>query len=294
MFSAKTMGGGMYVVFDSQLGAQASERLQMESDLYRALARQEFYLNYQPIFSSETWQLVGFEALMRWNHPEQDIVSPTKFIPILEETGEIIAVGRWCLEVACQQLVRWQEQYPAARGLSMSVNLSGKHMSQPNLVEQVAEILQRTGCNPRYLKLEITESVLMDNFEAVRCTLETLKAMGIQIYIDDFGTGYSSFRYLDVLPIDAIKIDRSFISGSDRNDNSWPIVDTIVSLAKRLGIDAIAEGVETAEQMARLQGMDCDMQQGYFMSKPLNARAAESLIARTHHPLVTPPACRLA
>lgn len=238
----------------------------------------ELQLHYQPIVSLESDKIVGFEALVRWQHPTRGLISPAEFIPLAEDTGLIIALGRWVLEEACRQLRVWQVQFPAQPPLTISVNLSVKQFAQVNLVEQISQILQQTNLPPCSLKLEITESLLMENQESVTVVIQQLKALGVSLSLDDFGTGYSSLNYLHRFPIDTLKIDRSFVSRMEFGNESWEIVRAIAMLTNALDIDVIAEGIETKEQLAQLSTLDCKYGQGYFFSKPLDSATATALI----------------
>lgn len=279
MYRAKAAGKARYEVFDSSKHTGALERLQIETDLRRAIARGELLFHYQPIVSLTSGQITGFEALLRWQHPERGIISPDDFIPLAEDTGLIIPIGRWGLREACRQVRAWQQQFPAARPLTVSVNLSVAQLIQPGLVEEVDRILQETGLDGRSLKLEMTESMLVENAESAAATLTQLKDRHVHLCLDDFGTGYSSLSYLHQLPIDTIKIDRSFVRSLGQDDDRPEIASTIVVLAHNLGIDVTAEGVETAEQMAKLRAFECDYGQGYLFSPPTDAAGAERLIA---------------
>ena len=279
MYRAKERGKACYEIFDPGMHQNAVVRLQLENDLRRAIERQEFQVHYQPIVAIETGRLCGFEALVRWQHPDKGIVYPTQFIPVAEETGLIVPLDQWVLRQACRQICLWQKQYPANIPLTISVNLSAKQFSQPNLALQVKQILQDTGLDACSLKLEITESVLMDNAESAKSMLLQLKALGIQLLLDDFGTGYSSLSYLQRFPIDVLKIDRSFISNTNVGGQDFKIVQTIVTLAHALGMDVIAEGVQTETQLAFLNQLQCKYAQGYFFSKPMNTEVTEMLIA---------------
>ena len=278
MYRAKALGGGHYEVFTPSIHTQAMARLQLETDLRQALNQQELQLYYQPIVSLKTGHLIGFEALVRWQHLQRGIISPTEFIPIAEETGLIIPIGLWVLSEACHQMHAWQQQFPNPVPLKISVNLSGRQLLQPQLVAQVKQILQSSQLHPQSLKLEITESVMMENIELTTKVLQQLQALGIQLCMDDFGTGYSSLSYLHRLPIDTLKIDRSFTNDIDNDPEKIEIIRTVVALAWNLGLDVIAEGVETKTQMFQLQALRCDYGQGYFFSKPLDAEAARALI----------------
>jgi diguanylate cyclase (GGDEF)-like protein/PAS domain S-box-containing protein len=283
MYTAKSLGKARYALFDQSMHDRALQTLQMETDLRRAVERKEFFVVYQPIVSLGTARLIGFEALVRWQHPERGLISPADFIPIAEETGYIIPIGQWVLEQACHQLHLWKELLPAQLSLTMSVNLSGKQFAQNNLIGQITETLARTAIDPHELKLEITESVVVENIETATDMLNQLRAIGIQLSIDDFGTGYSSLSYLHRLPIDTLKIDRSFITQMIKNNENSEIVRTIVSLAKNLNMSLIAEGVETVEQLQQLQLLGCDNGQGYLFSKPVTEELATQLVKQMEH-----------
>lgn len=278
MYHAKSLGKARHALFDKSMHDQAMKTLQLETDLRHATERDELYVVFQPIVSLATAQLVGFEALVRWRHPERGLVSPADFIPLAEETGFIIPMGSWMLEQACRHLRDWQSQFDYELPLTVSVNLSGKQFTQENLLDQIVETLRRTGVNPKHLKLEITESVVMENIEVATSMLEQLRLLGIQLSIDDFGTGYSSLSYLHRLPINTLKIDRSFVLRMAENNENAEIVRTIVMLAKNLGLDVVAEGVETRDQMRQLRDLECENGQGYLFSKPLSADAARQLV----------------
>jgi EAL domain-containing protein (putative c-di-GMP-specific phosphodiesterase class I) len=283
MYRAKTLGKARFEVFDSTMNTQLMARLQLETDLQRALQRQEFQLHYQPIVSLKSNKITGFEALLRWHRPKYGLVSAAEFIPIAEETGLIVPIGCWVLREACNQMRKWQMQFDLNSSLTISVNLSGKQFSQPDLIQQIEQIIQETNIDPCILKLEITESVLVENAKSVSAMLVKLQALGIRLSIDDFGTGYSSLSYLHQLPIDTLKIDGSFINKIDVNVEKIEIVRTIVALAWNLGIDVVAEGVETNKQMHQVKSLKCDFGQGYFFSKPLDSKTAEALIATQLH-----------
>lgn len=278
MYRAKALGKARSCVFNKTMHQQAVARLQIETDLRHAIERQEFCLYYQPIVSLATGQLTGFEALVRWQHPERGLVSPAEFIPVAEETGAIEQIGWWVLREACTQWRIWQTAFEFEQPLTMSVNISGKQFAQPDLIHKVERILQETGCASSSLKLEITESVLMERNKASIAVLEELRNLGIQLSIDDFGTGYSSLSQLYNLPINTLKIDRSFISGMGSRAKNTEIVKAIVTLARNLGMDAIAEGVETSQQLTQLQELNCQFGQGYFFSKPVDSKTAEKLL----------------
>jgi diguanylate cyclase (GGDEF)-like protein/PAS domain S-box-containing protein len=278
MYRAKAMGKARYEVFDSAMRDRAVARLQLETDLRRALEREEFLVYYQLIVSLEDGRISGCEALLRWQHPTRGLISPSEFIPVAEETGLIVPIGRWVLLEACRQVRAWQEQFPSKSPLTISVNFSSKQFMQPELVDQMRQILSSTGIEPHSLKLEITESLIMENPEAARALLLQLKALNIQLGIDDFGTGYSSLSYLHRFPIDRLKIDRSFVNRMGLDKENAEIVRTIVTLAHNLGVDVIAEGVETTEQLALLRDLKCKYGQGYLFSHPVDGETARALI----------------
>lgn len=249
------------------------EQLQLENSLHRALERQEFHLAYQPIVAVRPDRVIGFEALVRWHHPSRGLISPSVFIPIAEQAGIIHRLGMWVLERACHDLHRWQQQLSLSQPLSVSVNLSVLQLFQPNLIQDVKRVLQESQIAPHSLKLEITETALMENYELATSILAELKAMGVQLYIDDFGTGYSSLSRLQDLPIDAVKIDRSFVQ-----HQRWDISEAIIALAAKLGLMVIAEGVETLEELEMLKHLGCNQIQGYFFSRPLDQESAIPLV----------------
>lgn len=279
MYRAKALGKARYEVFDKDMHARAVALLQLENDLRRSVERQELQVHYQPIVSLETSRINGFEALVRWQHPQRGMVSPAEFVPIAEETGLIVPIGYWVLREACRQMSAWQ-QGEVTLPLTISVNFSGKQFSQPDLIKQIDQILQETELNGSSLKLEITESVLIENAESAAAMLLQLKSLGIQVYIDDFGTGYSSLNYLHRFPIDALKIDRSFISRMGVSNENSEIVQTIITMAHNLSMSVVAEGIETAEQLTQLRALQCESGQGYFFSRPLIGEAAGVLIAQ--------------
>jgi diguanylate cyclase (GGDEF)-like protein/PAS domain S-box-containing protein len=281
MYRAKTLGKNRYEVFDKAMHEVAINLLQMETDLRHALEREEFFIQYQPIVSLHNFSLRGFEALLRWRHRDRGLISPLDFIPVAEDTGQIIHIGHWVLKEACRQMQRWQKEYGVENPLFISVNLSGKQFAQPDLIDQVKHIIRETRLSPRGLKLEITESVVMENIETATEMLQQLRDLGVQLSIDDFGTGYSSLSYLHRFPIDTLKIDRSFVIRMIDNNENLEIVRTIVMLAQNLGMDVIAEGVETKEQLALLRKLKCENGQGYYFSKPLDVKGAETLLADT-------------
>ncbi|AFY77032.1 diguanylate cyclase (GGDEF) domain-containing protein [Pleurocapsa sp. PCC 7327] len=280
MYRAKALGKGRCAVFDREMYAQTLHLSQIETDLRYALDRQEFLLYYQPIVSLATGKVTGFEALIRWQHPEKGLIYPGDFIAIAEETGLIVPIGEWVLREACQQLCIWQQKLPPASSMYISVNLSSRQIKQFDFVDKLAKILSDTGLDGQNLRLELTETMLMDRGEKTIELLSGIKAQKIQLSIDDFGTGYSCLSYLHRFPIDALKIDRSFVSSIDAQGNNCEIVKTIITLAHSLGIKAIAEGVETSYQLAQLRNLGCDEAQGYFFSQPVNCHLAEALLPK--------------
>lgn len=279
MYRAKASDKASHEVFDSAMRERAVVRLELEAELRQAIERQEFQVCYQPIVSLETCALTGFEALLRWQHPRRGVVSPGDFISVAEETGLIIPIDRWVLREACSQIQEWQTNYPTDSPLTVSVNFSGKQFAQPDLIVHIEQVLQETGLDAHSLRLEITESVIIENVQSSAVMLSQLNAMGVQVQMDDFGTGYSSLSYLSQFPIDTIKIDRSFISGMDTAGSELGIIRTIVRLAHDLGMDAIAEGVETVDQLSQLRGLQCESGQGWYFSKAVDKNAAAALIA---------------
>jgi diguanylate cyclase (GGDEF)-like protein/PAS domain S-box-containing protein len=278
MYHAKSLGKSRYEVFDAHMRATVTARLELETDLRRALERGEFRNFYQPIVALATGEVVGFEALMRWQHPTRGLIGPEKFIPVAEETGLIRDLGWWSLGEACQRLKEWRSQVGPDRELIMSVNLSIKQFMQPNLVQSIGTLLSDLGLPSNVLKLEITESTVMEDPSAAVLMLQKMKEMGIRLAIDDFGTGYSSLSYLHRFPLDTLKIDRSFISGELKGLNGIEIARTVMPLAKNLHLDVVAEGVETAEQVQELRKLECKYAQGYYFSAPLSADEAGALL----------------
>ena len=268
-----------YVIFDQKMHIRAVTRLQLETDLRFAIERNEFELYYQPIISLDDASLTGFEALVRWNHPQRGLVPPYEFIPISESTGLIIPMTVQILHSACKQIVQWQERFPSGNPLSMAVNLSGKHFGHPALVEQIKTVISETGIDPANLKLELTESAVMDNAETAILMLKQIKETGVQISIDDFGTGYSSLSYLHRFPIDLLKVDRSFVGAMEENTENGEIVRTVIALAKALNLKVVAEGIESIHQFHQLRILGCEYGQGYLFSKPLQVADIERMLS---------------
>lgn len=279
MYRAKTSGRGRYEVFDPQLHTQAVTQLQIESDLRRALQAREFALVYQPVVDIQDNRLAGFEAFLRWHHPSRGLVSPAEFIPVAEETGLILQIGWWVLEEACRQVRTWENHFPDLADLTVSVNLSSRQFYQTDLVQHVDQILTETGSSPAHIKLEVSESVIMQNAEASTRILQQLRQRGILLSIDDFGTGYSSLSYLQEFPITTLKIDRQFVNALVEGKSG--LVNSILALGRAMNVDALAEGVETAEQAERLRSLGTRYAQGYFFSPPVDAsKAADFIVSR--------------
>ncbi|MUG99880.1 EAL domain-containing protein [Scytonema sp. UIC 10036] len=281
MHYAKLQGRDSTIVFEKAMQQRAIERLQLENDLQQAIKSQQLYLSYQPIISLKTGLIAGFEALLRWRHPTKGTVLPTEFIPLAEETGLIVPITQWVLETASRQLSLWQKEFFNQSSLSISVNLSGIQLTQPNLLEFIDKLLLKVGLKGDNLKLEITESMLVDSTRQVSVILEQLQARNIQLSLDDFGTGYSCFSYLHSLPVDNLKIDRSFVNQIIGNQKKSGIVRAIITLARDLELKVIAEGVETRGQLDILRDLGCDYAQGYFFSKPLETKAVDTFL-RNH------------
>ena len=280
MYRAKAEGKTHSEVFTATMHEAALSYLQLEADLYEAIENQEFELYYQPIISLKTGNLSGFEALVRWNSPKRGFVSPGLFIPMAEETSAIIPLGEWIFKQACEQMYQWQQEFSDCNSLFMSVNLSVRQFEQKNLIETIQNILDTTGLASQNLKLEITESMVMDNVETAIAILEELKLLGIRLSMDDFGTGFSSFSYLHRFPMDTLKVDRSFVSNLSKSTKNKEIVSSIIMLAHNLGMDVIAEGIETTEEKEILQGFNCEYAQGYLFSKPIPKGAISELLQK--------------
>jgi EAL domain-containing protein (putative c-di-GMP-specific phosphodiesterase class I) len=282
MYKAKTLGRACHAVFETTMRQRMVTRLELENDLRTALANQELQVHYQPIIAFKDWKILGFEALLRWRHPTRGAIPPKEFIPVAEETGLIDTLGLWVLRQACTQMQSWQRQYPIQPPLSIHVNISRKQFNQPDLVDNIQAILHETALDPRCLSLEITESIFVEYDEVFNETLARLTKLGIKLQIDDFGTGYSSFNYLQRLPVSSIKIDSIFVAKMKYGNRHTEIVRSIVNMAHSLGMEAIAEGVETEEQVAQLQAIDCNSGQGYYISRPVSGEFGKEILRRTH------------
>jgi diguanylate cyclase (GGDEF)-like protein len=280
MYRAKPGGRSRYEIFDPSMNVAALERLALESDLHHAVGPggcAEFQVHYQPLVELASGRVAGLEALVRWRHPRRGLLAPGAFVALAEETGLIVPLGRWVLREACRQARAWQGVAGGHR-LLMNVNLSARQLQDPDLATEVARTLAETGLAPNCLELEITESVLMSDAESSGRALAALQGLGVRLAIDDFGTGYSSLAYLKHLPVDTLKIDRSFVAGVARDPADAAIVGAVVTLARALGLAVTAEGVETAAELAHLQGLGCDRGQGYYFARPLPPEAATALI----------------
>lgn len=278
MYQAKTAGKARSQVFETSMHDRAIHVLAMENDLRRAVERQQFILHYQPIIELATRRIAGFEALVRWDHTDRGLVAPAEFIGLAEELGLISDIGDWVLRKCCKSMKEWQDRFPG--DLHMAVNISGRQFAHPKLVETVASILSEARLKPHRLKIEITESIVMENAEAAISMLEQLKQLGVRISIDDFGTGYSSLSYIVRLPADTLKIDRSFVATMIGHPRSAQIAETVVALGRSLGMDTVAEGVETPEQAERLRALGCTYGQGYHFARPVDFERATELLAR--------------
>jgi EAL domain-containing protein (putative c-di-GMP-specific phosphodiesterase class I) len=280
MQRARTRGEGQYEVFDPAVHRRATGMLRLETDLRRALARQEFHVMYQPIVDLRAERISGFEALVRWRHGERGLIAPGEFIPIAEQSGLIVPIGSYVLETACRQVAEWRRRFPRLDHLYVNVNLSARHLHQAGVVGEVLETLARHEVPPHSINVELTESMLMEDARAQLQVLPALQVAGVGVAIDDFGTGYSSLSYLRRFRVDTLKIDRSFLGGTDDAD-AWAIVRMIVALATGMRVSVVAEGVETEEQKRMLVALGCDKAQGYLFDKPLDPEVAtERLAAR--------------
>jgi len=278
MYHAKALGKARHQVFSEEMRDHAVKLLALENDLRGAIERGELRVYYQPIRLITGGQLTGFEALVRWEHPTLGTVSPAMFIPIAEETGLIIELDRWVLRAACRQLKNWQQRFPSIPPLTINVNLSSRQFLEADLVDFVGGVLEEATIQPEHLKLEVTESVLVQHSEAVTVAFHKLKALGVKLYVDDFGTGYSSLSYLQRFPVDTLKIDRSFVHHMATSPESVELVRTIIAMAQALNLNVVAEGIETGSQLAQLEALGCSYGQGYFFAKPLEVSDATALL----------------
>ena len=282
MYRAKREGKSQSIVFQPQFRQSSLSPIDLDTDLRRALDRDEMELHYQPIISMRDRTISGFEALLRWSHRSRGVISPNEFIPLAEETGLIYDLGQWVLGKACKQIAAWNKSKKKEDQLEISINLSSRQFSDPNLVEGIVENIEKSGFDAEFLKIEITESALMQNAQRSVSMLNQLKDLNIKVCVDDFGTGYSSLSYLHTFPIDTLKIDRSFVHDMSRNFRNMEIIRTIIMLAHNLKLDVIAEGVETGEQDAQLSALGCQFAQGFYFSRPINSSDAALLIQQNH------------
>ena len=282
MYRAKREGKSQSIVFQPQFRQSSLSPIDLDTDLRRALDRDEMELHYQPIISMRDRTISGFEALLRWSHRSRGVISPNEFIPLAEETGLIYYLGQWVLGKACKQIAAWNKSKKKEDQLEISINLSSRQFSDPNLVEGIVENIEKSGFDAEFLKIEITESALMQNAQRSVSMLNQLKDLNIKVCVDDFGTGYSSLSYLHTFPIDTLKIDRSFVHDMSRNFRNMEIIRTIIMLAHNLKLDVIAEGVETGEQDAQLSALGCQFAQGFYFSRPINSSDAALLIQQNH------------
>lgn len=280
MYRAKAEGRARYVVFDQSMHDYSIARMSLETDLRQALGRDELRVHYQPIVVLATGKILGAEALLRWEHPNRGLILPSEFISLAEETGVILPVGRWILTEACQQAKRWQDAYPSDPPYTISANLSLRQLRQDDLLEQVTQVLAETGLDPGCLKLDITESMVLDDAPKTLVKLEALSALGVTLELDDFGTGYCSLNQLRRLPTRAVKLDQSFVNGITTDDQSLAIVHALTALAHAIGMDVTAKGVETEAQLAQLLAVACDRGQGYYFAQPLTPEAMGDLLSR--------------
>jgi diguanylate cyclase (GGDEF)-like protein/PAS domain S-box-containing protein len=279
MYAAKNAGRSRYAIFEPDMNSRLRERMQTETEMRRALERDEFTIHYQPVVQLDTGKVLELEALVRWEHPTRGLVAPSDFIPVAEESGLILPLGEWVLREACRQMRAWQLQREDYNHLLLSVNLSARQFRHPKLLESIVSCLQETNLDPECLKLEITESVALDNTQETIATLQALRKLGIHIAIDDFGMGYSALGYLKHYPIDTLKLDRSFVDGMGQDIEDTAIVNAVIVFAKTLSLSITAEGIETVEQLTQLQALGCDRGQGFYFARPMTAEAVTSLFA---------------
>lgn len=276
MYQAKAKGRASYEIFDTKMHAIILDRQQLEIDLRHALSREELLLHYQPIVNLKTQRLIGFEALVRWNHPKRGLIYPKEFIPMAEDTGVIDDIGEWILTESCLEIKKLQEHYPADPPLMLSINISGKQFTKRDLTDKVAEIIRKTGVEPRTLAFEITESMIMKNVQAAVATMHGLREIGVHIHVDNFGTVYSSLNYLYNFPFDALKIDRAFIGRLSADGKNQNVIQSIISLANSLNLDVIAEGVELTHQLSTIKALKCQYGQGYLFAQPMKVSEIET------------------
>jgi diguanylate cyclase (GGDEF)-like protein/PAS domain S-box-containing protein len=283
MYYAKTRGKARYQIFDEGMRGRAVARMELESDLRKAIDEDDFLLYYQPEVSLKTGRAVGYEALVRWNHPQRGMVMPGEFLPLAEETGLIVPLGRWVMREACRQMAEWHRMFAQQPPLTISVNASSRELADPDLVPNVARILRETGLDPGTLRIEVTESSIVENQDLTASTLRRLQEIGVSLEIDDFGTGYSSLSRLHEYPFSTVKIDRSFVKDLETEPESLHLVETILRLAQGLGLGVVAEGIETREQLAKLTSLGCGYGQGYYFSRPVDGPSTQKAIEESVH-----------
>ena len=281
MYSAKSEANGGIQVYTPDLHNEVLTRFELVTDLRRALEREEFAVYFQPVVRMEDEHIVGVEALVRWIHPTRGLILPGEFIPLAEETGLVVNLDRWVMREACRALRAWQEEFPSLGPFTMSLNVSARQLVDPQLTSEVEKIVREAGLDPASLTLEITEGVVMQDVEVTARILKDLKALGLRLAIDDFGTGFSSLSYLRRLPVDVVKIDRSFVTGVASASEEWTLARGIVKLVHGLGFETIAEGVERADQKAHLRALGCKLAQGYYFARPMDEEALRTVLARS-------------
>jgi EAL domain-containing protein (putative c-di-GMP-specific phosphodiesterase class I) len=278
MYRSKELGKNRFMVFTKRLHDRVISEVQVESELRKGLADNEFETFYQPIYALNSMSLNGFEALIRWNHPKNGLVSPGRFIPVAEESGLISDIGKWVFADACATLSAWRKNFPSAKNVTLAVNLSARQFSQPDLLEMTDSILRETGIPPENLRLEVTETAIMENLQMAIQKLRKIRRLGVKIAVDDFGIGYSSLSQLQALPVDVLKVDQSFVMRMEQDSESKAIVKMVIALAHTLGLDVVAEGVETEGQLNMLHAMNCNLVQGFLFSRPVPATEARKLL----------------
>jgi EAL domain-containing protein (putative c-di-GMP-specific phosphodiesterase class I) len=283
MYLAKDRGKNRHAIFEAHMHTSVFERLELKADLVRAIDDGQLRCFYQPIVSLQTGRISGVEALVRWQHPTRGLLTPDSFIPLAEDTGLVVPLGRWVMREACQQLRMWQLRLPARSTLTMSINLSVRQLAHEEIIRDVREALDDAGLDPSTVTFEITETTLMHDTEVTRQRLAELREIGVSLAVDDFGTGYSSLQYVQRFPIDVIKIDRSFVTGLGTNPGDGAVVQSMIELAQRLGVHTVAEGIDRPEQVTLLQSLGADLGQGYLFSKPVEANHIDALLDASPH-----------